>query len=102
MCGELPSPWRSNSNKTLRTVQGQALSWSTSTCPSGLNSSCLIDGPPVSQFGILSQGCMSPGCPAFLSSCQSWLQHIIPALRVLQQTAHQGQDTAASPSPHMP
>lgn len=95
MCGELPSPWRSNSNKTLRTVQGQALSWSTSTCPSGPNSSCLIDG-------ILSQGCMSPGCPVFLSSCQSWLQCIIPALRVLQQTAHQVQDTAASPSPHMP
>lgn len=64
---KLPSSWRSNSRKTLRTVQDLALNWSASTRPSGPNSRCLIDGPLASRSGILPQGCMSPGCPAFLS-----------------------------------
>lgn len=64
---KLPSSWRSNSRKTLRTVQDLALNWSASTRLSGPNSRCLIDGPLASRSGILPQGCMSPGCPAFLS-----------------------------------
>lgn len=64
---KLPSSWRSNSRETLRTVQDLALNWSASTRPSGPNSRCLIDGPLASRSGILPRGCMSPGCPAFLS-----------------------------------
>lgn len=69
--------------------------------PLGPNSSCVIDGPLASQIGILPWGYMPP-CPAPLSSVKVSFQPVMLAPKGLQQTAHGGPETAASPSSHIP
>lgn len=86
-----------NTKKSMNTVPEADIS----THPSGPNSSCVIDGPLAIQLGILPWGYMPP-CPAPLSSVKVSCQLVMLAPKGLQQTAHGGTKTAASPSSHIP
>lgn len=93
--GEVVLP--KNTKKSMNTVPEADIS----IHPLGPNSSCVIDGPLASQIGILPWGYMPP-CPAPLSSVKVSFQPVMLAPKGLQQTAHGGPETAASPSSHIP